>query len=371
MRESEAMAVLVSAQGVSYGRREAALHEAGSALRILEEPAQFIRILGEQGILSVRRALSAAPRMLDALAMDGVHLITQDMAQYPQRLMQTAKPPHMLFCLGREDLNDPCHLAVVGTRRADHYGVSHTREICRDLAAQGVCVVSGMALGIDAAAHWGALDGQGRTIAVLGGALDKPYPAGNRPLMQQILESGGSVISEYAPGTEPNRYSFLQRNRIIAGMSLGVLVTQAPERSGAKNTVNHALSEGREVFALPGDVSRQGAQLPNRLIAEGAQLITCAQDILDQVVQEKNLEEKPVRRKKPCMPPPIQEPAREMPQLQGEEKAVYDALEGGELDFDELCERTGMTSDELGAVLMMMELDGVISALPGLRYARA
>lgn len=375
MRENEAMAVLVSAAGVSYGRRELALREAGSALALLEDPAAFSRILGAQGISAVRRALDGAPRMLDALEKGGVYLITRDMAQYPQRLMHTARPPHLLFCRGHADLNDPCSLAVVGTRRADAYGIRCTREISRDLAAQGVCIVSGLALGVDAAAHQGALDASGRTVAVLGSALDKMYPAGNRWLMEEILENGGSVVSEYAPGTAPTRYSFLQRNRIIAGMTLGVLVTRAPLRSGAKSTANCALEEGREVFALPGDIGREGSQLPNHLIAEGAQLITCAQDILDHVVEEREQEPKTLKRRKA---PAAQDdraqsakPAQEAPPLQGAEKTVYDALEGGEMDFDALCEKTGVASDELGAVLMMMELDGVIESLPGLRYARA
>ena len=373
MRENEAMAVLVSAAGVSYGRRELALREAGSALTLLEDPAAFSRILGAQGISAVRRALDKAPRMLDALEKGGVHLITQDMAQYPQRLMHTARPPHLLFCRGYADLNDPCPLAVVGTRRADAYGIRNTREISRDLAAQGVCIVSGLALGVDAAAHQGALEASGRTVAVLGSALDKMYPAGNRWLMEEILENGGSVVSEYAPGTAPTRYSFLQRNRIIAGMTLGVLVTRAPLRSGAKSTANCALEEGREVFALPGDIGREGSQLPNRLIAEGAQLITCAQDILDHVVEE-NIETPKVQKRRHASAAgdrvKSEKPEQAAPPMQGAEKAVYDALESGELDFDALCERTGVASDELGAVLMMMELDGVIESLPGLRYAR-
>jgi len=383
MRENEAMAVLVSAAGVSYGRREVALRQAGGALELLEDPAAFSSVLGAQGVSAVRRALAGAQRMLDTLEKSGVHLITRDMEQYPQRLLHTARPPHLLFCRGNAQLNDALHLAVVGTRKADHYGLRYTREISRDLAAAGVCIVSGLALGIDAAAHQGALEGKGRTIAVLGGALDKFYPAENRRLMEQMLESGGSVVSEYPPGMAPTRYSFLQRNRIIAGMSLGVLVTQAPLRSGAKSTVHHALDEGREVFALPGDVSREGSRLPNQLIAEGAHLAACAQDILDLLVIESDgggsAAYKAERKAQKTKPEKKAHSAwdaiaKEMPSPpvpEGPEKTVYEALGGEEMDFDALCERTGLPSDELGAVLMMMELDGLIDALPGLRYARA
>lgn len=155
-----------------------------------------------------------------------------------------------------------------------------------EMANVGVCVVSGLALGIDAAAHTGALDAKGRTVAILGSALDQPYPAENRPLMRRILESGGSVVSEYPPGTVPTKYSFLQRNRIIAGMSLGTLVTEGPKRSGALNTAMRTIENGREVFALPGSVDSPGSQLPNMLIGDGARLVTCADDILAALVIE-------------------------------------------------------------------------------------
>ncbi len=393
MNESEAMAVLVAAKGISYGRREAALTLAGSARAVLEDPAAYSAQLGQAGVTALRRSMENADAMLERLWEAGVHLIVRGGEGYPALLAQTAKPPHLLYVLGSANLCDRFPMAVVGTRRASGYGLRHTRAIARELAAQGICVVSGLALGIDGAAHEGALDAQGRTIAVLGSALDKMYPPENRNLMARILDMGGSVASEYPPGTAPTRYSFLERNRIIAGLSLGVLVAEAPARSGALSTAQRALDEGREVFAIPGDIDRATAQLPNRLIGEGAHVVTCAGDILRQIViepdsapkrdkkdadQTKRAEkaERPkkakARREENARPLPQQAaphtPAREM---DAQEQAVYGVLKAGETDFDTLSERTGVDAAELGSLLLMMELDGLIEALPGCMYRLA
>ncbi len=285
MLESEAMAILVGA-GVSYGRREAALRAAGGALAILEEPEAYAAQLQARGVALVRRAWTDRARMLDELERKGMALVPRGDEYYPPLLRHIAHPPHLLYVYGQTDLTDQFPVAVVGTRRASAYGLNHTRQMAAELANVGVCIVSGLALGIDAAAHTGALDAKGRTVAILGSALDQPYPAENRPLMRRILESGGSVVSEYPPGTVPTKYSFLQRNRIIAGMSLGTLVTEGPKRSGALNTAMRTIENGREVFALPGSVDSPGSQLPNMLIGDGARLVTCADDILAALVIE-------------------------------------------------------------------------------------
>ena len=368
MLESEAMAILVGA-GVSYGRREAALRAAGSALAILAEPGLYAAQLQEKGLALLRHALADEARLLDGLAKKKMALVLREDAQYPPLLRQIAHPPHLLYVYGETDLTDRFPVAVVGTRRASAYGLTHTREIAAELAQTGVCVVSGLALGIDAAAHTGALDGGGRTVAVLGGALDKPYPQENEPLMRRILESGGSVVSEYAPGTPPSRYSFLQRNRIIAGMCLGTLVTEGPRRSGALNTATRTLENGREVFALPGNVDSPGAQLPNMLISEGARLVTGAADILSALVIEPKDEPKAVQ----AAVAPMEAPAERKPHIPGgldeTQRAICAALLAGEVDFDALCAVSGLESDELGALLIEMEMDGLVTPLAGTRYA--
>lgn len=368
MLESEAMAILVGA-GVSYGRREAALRAAGSALAILAEPGLYAAQLQEKGLTLLRHALADEARLLGGLAKKKMALVLREDAQYPPLLRQIAHPPHLLYVYGETDLTDRFPVAVVGTRRASAYGLTHTREIAAELAQTGVCVVSGLALGIDAAAHTGALDGGGRTVAVLGSALDKPYPQENEPLMRRILESGGSVVSEYAPGTPPSRYSFLQRNRIIAGMCLGTLVTEGPRRSGALNTATRTLENGREVFALPGNVDSPGAQLPNMLIGEGARLVTGAADILSALV----IEPKDAPKAAQAAVAPIEAPAEKKPHIPGgldeTQRAICAALLAGEADFDALCAAGGMESDELGALLIEMEMDGLVTPLAGTRYA--
>ena len=368
MLESEAMAILVGA-GVSYGRREAALRAAGSALAILAEPGLYAAQLQEKGLALLRHALADEARLLDGLAKKKMALVLREDAQYPPLLRQIAHPPHLLYVYGETDLTDRFPVAVVGTRRASAYGLTHTREIAAELAQTGVCVVSGLALGIDAAAHTGALDGGGRTVAVLGGALDKPYPQENEPLMRRILENGGSVVSEYAPGTPPSRYSFLQRNRIIAGMSLGTLVTEGPRRSGALNTATRTLESGREVFALPGNVDSPGAQLPNMLISEGARLVTGAADILSALV----IEPKDAPKAAQAAVAPMEAPAERKPHIPGgldeTQRAICAALLAGEADFDALCAVSGLESDELGALLIEMEMDGLVTPLAGTRYA--
>lgn len=368
MLESEAMAILVGA-GVSYGRREAALRAAGSALAILAEPGLYAAQLQEKGLALLRHALADEARLLGGLAKKKMALVLREDAQYPPLLRQIAHPPHLLYVYGETDLTDRFPVAVVGTRRASAYGLTHTRDIAAELAQTGVCVVSGLALGIDAAAHTGALDGGGRTVAVLGSALDKPYPQENEPLMQRILESGGSVVSEYAPGTPPSRYSFLQRNRIIAGMCLGTLVTEGPRRSGALNTATRTLENGREVFALPGNVDSPGAQLPNMLISEGARLVTGAADILSALV----IEPKDAPKAAQAAVAPIEAPAEKKPHIPGgldeTQRAICAALLAGEADFDALCAVSGLESDELGALLIEMEMDGLVTPLAGTRYA--
>lgn len=368
MLESEAMAILVGA-GVSYGRREAALRAAGSALAILAEPGLYAAQLQEKGLALLRHALADEARLLGGLAKKKMALVLREDAQYPPLLRQIAHPPHLLYVYGETDLTDRFPVAVVGTRRASAYGLTHTREIAAELAQTGVCVVSGLALGIDAAAHTGALDGGGRTVAVLGSALDKPYPQENEPLMRRILESGGSVVSEYAPGTPPSRYSFLQRNRIIAGMCLGTLVTEGPRRSGALNTATRTLENGREVFALPGNVDSPGAQLPNMLISEGARLVTGAADILSALV----IEPKDAPKDAQAAVAPMEAPAEKKPHIPGgldeTQRAICAALLAGETDFDALCAVSGLESDELGALLIEMEMDGLVTPLAGTRYA--
>lgn len=402
MTHEQAMALLVMTRTLSYARRQAGLEAAGSSLALVSEPEAYAAQLGAQGAAQLRRMVQRAPRLLDALEEGGVHLIARGGAGYPACLAQTHRPPHLLFALGCPDIADSFPVAIVGTRRASEYGLRHTYAIAAELARAGVCVVSGLALGIDAQAHRGALFAHGRTVAVLGGALDRFYPEENRPLMERILAESGTVVTEYPPGTPPGRYSFLERNRIIAGLSLGVVVTEGGRRSGAQRTVREALDEGREVFALPGSVDSEGSALPNSLIADGAHLITSGADVLRALViepegvyradspgktehtraQDTGSGSGPAQTHRREAAPPQDKPspgdaqengagaARIPPDgLDDAQRAVYMALSEGEMDFDALCERTQIPAHELGALLTLMELDGLLCCRAGLRYA--
>ena len=389
MLEREAMAILVSAQGVQYAAREAALTAAGNAEAVLADPYAFVRQLGERGAQAVRDAVKNAEQILDGIYDAGVHLIVRGEAGYPERLLQIPHAPHLLFVQGTPDLEDALSVAMVGTREASAYGLRHTKRIAGELAQSGVCIVSGLALGIDAAAHEGALAGGGRTIAVLGGAIDKFYPSANRSLRDRILDGGGSVVSEYPMGMPPGKYTFLQRNRIIAGLSMGVMVTDGPLRSGALKTATDAADYGREVFALPGDVDAPGSALPHKLIAEGAHLAVSGADILAVIAPQLRREIAALRMEKKAAVQPAGERAAKRapevekaaapeqalsaelpPDLPQEERAVLDALAQGEMEFDALCEALGLDGAALGVMLMELEMEGYIDALPGLRYAK-
>lgn len=372
MTQAFALALLASVPGLGYAGMDRLLAAAGSAQEALEHPRAYAQALGPAELHALEEGLRGADALQRTLEREGVRLIARGEAGYPPLLGQIAKPPHVLFVKGEANLTDAFPVAVVGTRHSDEYGLRQTRKIARELAEAGVCVVSGLALGVDAAAHTGALDAGGRTVAVLGGALDKFYPPENLPLAERILETGGSIVSEFAMGMLPTRYSFLQRNRIIAGMSLGVLVTRGPERSGAKRTACDALDEGREVFALPGNADNALSALPNRLLAEGAHLAVCGGDILGALVIEPPRKTKKARKRSaPAGSAQEEESAPLSQDVDEEESAVLAALADGEADFDALCVKTGIPAQELGATLSMMELDGLIDALPGLRYRRA
>lgn len=220
---------------------------------------------------------------LERLSRSGVAALTWHDAEYPHRLKEVADAPPVLYCKGKLLPDDEASVAVVGTRRPTDYGYRITAELCAELAARGVAVVSGLALGIDARAHKATLDAGGRTIAALGNGLDMVYPRENRRLAERIVEEGGALVSEFPLGTRPEASNFPRRNRIISGMTLGTLITEASETSGTRWTVYHALEQNREIFCVPGSVYSDASKLTNRLIREGAKLVCDVSDILVEI----------------------------------------------------------------------------------------
>ncbi len=297
-------------------------------------------------------------KLLLRLEKLGISLSFLGGADYPALLSSIPDPPDLLFYRGRLPSGDYRAVSIVGSRRETRYGRQHAFSIARDLAAQGVVIVSGLARGIDTAAHRGALDAGGVTVAVLGSGLGHVYPEENIKLAEEIAASGGAVVTELPPSALPLAFRFPARNRIVSGLSQGLLLAEARERSGTLITVGHALDQGREVFALPGEVDAPGSCIPNRMIREGARLCTCAEDILEDLGWGGR--------------------AAAPRQLSFEDLALTDAqrpimaaLREDRRGFEELLDLTGMDAASLGRELTMLELEGAVEALPGRMYRAA
>jgi len=331
----------------------------GSPEAILAAPRDWTRRTGIRP--GVAEALPAADAQLlrraeELLERDGVRLISfWDEADYPPLLRHLPDPPALLYRRGR--LTEQPALAVVGARRASQAGRRLTGEICAELASRGITIVSGLARGIDTAAHEGALRGSGQTVAVLGCGIDQIYPPENRHLFREIAEAG-ALLSEYPPGTAPLAGHFPARNRIISGLAQGVLIVEAAEGSGSLITADFALEQGREVFAVPGPVYAETSGGVNRLLKEGAHLVTGPTDILD--VLWPGTPSRGQRQKEDSL----------LEKLSGTALTVYRNLGREPLHIDELARKTGLTPMDLSAILLHLELQGGVEQLPGMRYLR-
>jgi DNA processing protein len=308
-----------------------------------------------------RRALSSLLKsraelnldtQLARLAKQDVQVLTWDDADYPPRLLQIPDPPPVLYVRGQLMAEDQWALAVVGTRRASSYGRTVTQRLATDLAVNHVTVVSGLARGIDAEAHRAALQVGGRTIAVLGCGLDLIYPPEHRRLAREIVENG-ALVSEYPLGTRPEASNFPPRNRIISGLSLGVLVVEAGIKSGALITADYAADQGRDVFAVPGNLFVRSSAGTNRLIQDGAKLVTGAEDILEELNLMMVIEQAEVR--------------AVVPETETEAQLIqYLSLEP--VHVDEISRRVGLPIADVTSNLALMELKGMVRQVGGMNY---
>ncbi len=293
---------------------------------------------------------------LDLADRKGYRIITFSDADYPALLREIPDPPPYLYACG--DIRRPSHcIAMVGSRNATDYGVQTTLRLSRDLAAQGITVVSGMARGIDTAAHRGALACQGMTVAVLGSGLERIYPAENRKLFHEIARHG-AVISEFPLHAEPEAHHFPMRNRIISGMSLGTVIVEATRRSGSLITARLAAEQNREVFAVPGSINSFKSTGTHTLIKQGAKLVEHARDVMEEFPQFSM----PAERAKidPGKPGGVSPPT--LPDL---EQEVYEALDCYPMHIDALAVKTGMAAGKLAGILLNLELKGVVLHSPG------
>ena len=281
---------------------------------------------------------------------------------YPDRLKAIPDPPPLLYVSGSFSKQDEVAVGIVGGRRATPAGRLVTEEIARELAAAGVTIISGLARGIDAAAHQGALAGKGRTIAVLGCGIDRTYPP-EHDRLRRIIEAQGAVISELPVGSPPQSHHFPRRNRIISGMALGVLVSEAATNSGSLITANLALEQGRDVFAVPGSVKEAACRGSNGLIKEGAKLIEAAQDILDEILPQLEAGlRSALSGGRPVW-------ASDEP-LGNAEALVFEALSYDAKSVDAVIETTGFSAAQVAALLLSLELCGHVRQLPGQQYIR-
>ena len=294
---------------------------------------------------------------LETAEQNGFRIVTFNDSDYPPLLKRIPDPPPFFYLYGRFDPNQRA-LAIVGSRKATPYGISATKSLCRDLAAAGVLVVSGMALGIDTAAHRGALEGGGPTVAVLGCGLDRIYPPKNTRLYHDIAENG-AVLSEFPLATKPESHHFPMRNRIISGISSGVVVVEATKRSGSLITARLALEQNREVFAVPGSIQSFASKGTHGLIKQGAKLVESVEDVL---------EELPPTESSFCSQTFLAK-TENTPDLTDEETRVVAAMSAYPITADKLIQELKISSSRMMACLFSLEIKGIVSQFPGNRFA--
>lgn len=307
-------------------------------------------------------------REMDKVRGCGAYLLTPEDRAYPRLLREVADRPHVLYVRGKLSATDGKSVAVVGTRKPSKYGWDAARSLARALAQQNVCVVSGLAHGIDTAAHVGALEG-GSTIAVMATGIDRVYPAENAELAEEILEAG-ALVTEMPIGAAPLGKNFPQRNRIISGMSLGVLVVEAPKKSGALNTVSHAIDQGRDVFAVPHNIFSKTGQGSNALIQDGAKLVMREGDVLEELniahlhTQARNVHEN--------MQENAQENMPENAQPENDAEAlILRQLGADPVHIDVIVRQTDLSTAAVSSSLSMLELKGLAVTAGPMQYCRA
>ena len=294
---------------------------------------------------------------LDRVAAFGAHVITQSDPLYPPLLREIHNSPIVLYVWGALTERDRHSISIVGSRKTTHYGLESAKKLSYQLAYSGLTVVSGLARGIDTAAHQGALAAKGRTVAVIGSGLMKLYPPENQALAEKIAESG-AVVSEFPMTVSPDPQNFPQRNRIVSGWSDGLLVVEAGLNSGALITANQAADQGRNVYAIPGQIDKPTSAGSNRLIQQGAKLVMSSADILDDL--EMLLPEKPQLQSSP---------ARTV-QFSENERAVYDAIGENETAIDTIIANSNLPVGVVSSTLLALEMKRLVKQLPGQHFVK-
>jgi DNA processing protein len=303
----------------------------------------------------------------------GARLLKWTDEDYPANLREIADPPPYLFVRGPARLHDQGCLAIVGARAASEAGLRMAHRLGMELAAKGFTVVSGLARGVDGAAHQGALDGGGRTIAVMGCGIDVIYPPEHRKLADAIVEGGGAIVGELSLGTRPIAENFPTRNRILSGLCLGVVIVEAAEKSGSLITARMALEQNRQVFAVPGSPLTGKTRGSNRLIRDGAKLVECVEDVIEEIAPQVRLpnRDKPEKAAETLKNPDGSGPEI-LAQASDEDKLILRQLKQGEkLHVDSLIEASGLTAQAVLRLLLELELKGLVAQHPGKLFSLA
>ncbi len=354
MNEKDYLIWLSSVKGIGYKSIEKLLRYFGSYEEIWNAHANEIESTinvkkGTVDKLMEVRNIDFINEYKKKLDTKGIECLYKGDEEYPHMLRCIPSPPHILYMKGRIDETDQKSIAIIGSRKCTSYGKNTAYKFAKELAAYGITIISGMAYGIDSAAHRGALDGGGRTIAVLGCGVDICYPKSNVNLMRDII-ANGAVISEYNMGTNPAPGNFPRRNRIISGLSKGVLVVEAGLKSGTLITVDYALEQGRDVFSVPGNINCAVSKGTNKLIKEGAKPVTCIEDILEEFNIKKDRKEQIDRY------PDISDSERAVLEIVERKQPIHIDLIGSLLSFD---------ACTVNSIITILEIKDLLEQLPG------
>lgn len=356
----EALLTLFSVSGIGSAKMRNLISFFGTPQDVLKAPErQLLQIDGIDKVNAERIKSGTneafVKRQLEYLENTDIRILTYWDEHYPDRLKRIYDPPAFLFVKGDLSLFDTISIGIVGSRTPSEYGKSITEKLGRELVQNGITIISGFARGIDTIAHKSALENNGKTIAVLGNGLNIIYPNENKVLLDGFAKQG-LLITEYPFGTKPDASNFPKRNRLISGLSVGVLVTEAAAKSGALLTAMYALDQNREVFALPGPVNSPRSAGTNNLIKQGAKLVQTVDDILSEFEGQLNI--KVNRTEKP------------MPVLKGAEKIVYELLTAGALHIDQIALKADISTSEALTALLMLELNGHVRQMAGKMFTR-
>lgn len=347
-------------QGIGYIRLKVLLDEFKDVHNIFKAPLNALKAIKGIGV-QIAEAIKNAhsdydiDKEIELIKKSGVKVVTLFDKEYPELLRTIYDPPMLLYIKGELKEEDKLSVAIVGSRKCTYYGLSMAQRIASELVNYKVVIVSGLARGIDTAAHKGAVKNNGRTIAVLGNGLCSIYPVENKELAEQILRNG-ALVSEFPMETKPNRQNFPRRNRVISGLSKALLVVEAAKKSGALITADFALEQGRDVFAVPGMADRFSSNGTNALIKQGAKLVENADDILEELGVNKV--------------EPTNQDSDSYFLVNPHEKNIFNILSDKPCDIDTITQKLEVKTQQAKLMLLNMEMKGIIKQLPGKLYIR-